>query len=338
CIIVNYLILQYVGSIGISAFAAVNSVMAIFWPVIFGMVAVTRMLLSITIGEEDRQSLAEIMRVLFKHGMLLCFGIVALIILMAVPFTNMFYQEPAETVYSLTVQGFRILPLCMPLAVLSLGFVAYTQAMENKFLSNVIPVVDGAVGVVSFSFILIPLMKLTGLYISNILNGVVCGLIILGYSIVRNRHFPKNIEEFLVIPDDFGVPKEERLDLEIHNLEEVTKVSEQIIDFSSKHNVDHRRANLSGLALEEMAINILKHGFAISPGRDHQIIIRVVHKDDYIILRILDNCTEFDPFKRITNDNDIADIYHTGIRIAYSTAKDVQYQNLLGLNVLTFSI
>ena len=39
CVIVNALILKFVGDIGISAFAAVNSVMAVFWPITFGMVA-----------------------------------------------------------------------------------------------------------------------------------------------------------------------------------------------------------------------------------------------------------------------------------------------------------
>ena len=59
CMIVNSLILRFVGSVGLSSFAASNSVMAIFWSLPFGMMAVDRMLLSVSVGEEDRKATLE---------------------------------------------------------------------------------------------------------------------------------------------------------------------------------------------------------------------------------------------------------------------------------------
>ena len=50
CFIVNFLVIQYVGTVGVSAFAASNSFLAIIWSVPFGMTAVARMLFSISIG------------------------------------------------------------------------------------------------------------------------------------------------------------------------------------------------------------------------------------------------------------------------------------------------
>ncbi len=46
-------------------------------------------------------------------------------------------------------------------------------------MSVVLPVCDGMIGVVLFSFILIPSMKMNGLYLANILNGVFCAAVIL---------------------------------------------------------------------------------------------------------------------------------------------------------------
>lgn len=70
----------------------------------------------------------------------------------------------------------------------------------------------------------------------------------------------------------------------------------------------------------------------------HSIDIRVVHKDDDIILRIRDDCVPFNPRERkaLTDPNDI--LKNAGIRIVYQIAKSVDYQNLLGLNVLTIRI
>ncbi len=347
CIIVNALILKFVGSTGISAFAAVNSVMAVFWPITFGMVAVTRMLLSITIGEEDRKSMTDIMRiVLFQGGLLQC-AISAFIIAMAVPFTNMFYHQPGEAVYSMTTMGFRLLPLCMPLAVLSLAFVCYAQATEKKFLSLVLPIVDGAVSVVVFSMILIPMFKMNGLYIANILNGFVCAAIIFGYAARKNGHFPKSLDELLLIPENFGAAPEDHLDIEIQqahgkdntaeNLAQVNTISEQVSQFCLQRGVDQHRAHNAGLALEEMAVNVVTHGFPMS-ARRHELDIRVVHKNDDVILRILDNCRSFNPLERMERFNAADPAENVGIHIVHGIVKDAQYQNLLGLNVLTLKI
>ncbi len=347
CIIVNALLLKYVGDTGISAFAAVNSVMAVFWPIVFGMVAVTRMLLSITIGEEDRRSMADIMRVVLHQGVLLQCAISAVIMLLAVPFTNMFYHTPSDAVYKMTVMGFRLLPLCMPLAVISLIFVCYAQATHKKFLSVFLPLMDGAVDVVLFSIILIPILKINGLYIANILNGLVCIVLILGYVISRGHRFPKTMEDLLLIPDNFGVSDKDRMDIEITQskdspmfsgqLAEVDDISENVTTFCAEHNIDHRRASNAALALEEMASNVVSYGFSSGHGK-HSIDIRVVYKDGDIIMRILDNCIAFNPLERMNQLNQSGSEENIGIRIVHGIVKDVQYQNLLGLNVLTLRI
>ncbi len=91
----------------------------------------------------------------------------------------MFYRDPSDPVYSMTVMGFRLLPLCMPLALFTLHYGIYAQTAEKKVMSLVLPVCEGMVGVVLFSFLLIPGMKMNGLYLANILNGFFCSAVVL---------------------------------------------------------------------------------------------------------------------------------------------------------------
>ncbi len=346
-IIVNALILKYIGDTGISAFAAVNSVMAVFWPVTFGMIAVTRMLLSITIGEEDRKSVADIMRVLLFQGTLLQCAVCALIILLSGPFTNMFYHDPSNPVYGMTLSGFRLLPLCMPLAVLSLGFVCFAQATNKKFLSVVLPLFDGAVNVVVFSFILIPILKINGLYIANILNGFVCAFLIFGYAICKSHRFPTTMEALLMIPESIGVSEEDRMDLEISEIADhpsfsgqmtrVEDISGRVLVFCTEHGIDHHRAENAALSLEEVSSNVVEYGFS-QKGLTHAIDIRVVCKNNDVILRVLDNCAAFNPLERMSQLSASGPDENIGIKIVHGIAKDIQYQNLLGLNVLTIRI
>jgi len=339
CLIVNALVLAYIGSDGMSSFAASNSVLAVIWAVPFGMVAVSRMLFSISIGEEDRRSLVTVFRIVLTRGMAMMALIVAALIFLAEPLTQMFYQDPSDPVYRMTVMGFRMLPLCMPLAVISLDFAAYAQTAEKKVLSTVLPVVDGMVGVTLCSLILIPSMKrMSALYLANILNGVICLAVIVISAWIHRKEFPNTFEECLDIPDDIGVGEEDRIDISVTKIEEVMAVSRQITAFCKEHGVDSRRGYFAGLCMEEMAGNVVEHGFK-SDDKAHSADIRVVLKGNEIILRIRDNCKGFDPailYAKATDEEDAGK--NVGIKLVYRIAKDVSYQNLLGMNVLTMRI
>ena len=337
CLIVNFLVLKYVGSVGLSSFAASNSVMAFFWPVVFGIGAVARMLFTVSIGEEDRRSLVDIMKLIMTWGMLIVLVIVAGLVLCAEPLTRLFYRDPSDPVYQYTVMAFRLLPLCMPFSLWSLAYVTYAQATEKK-VSVVIAVVDGMVGVVVCSFILIPVMQMNGLYISNILNGVICALIILISAWRALKRFPRSMEDMMAIPDDIGVGPEARIDISVTKSEDVVNVSRQISEFCRHRGIDGRRSYYASLCMEEMAGNVAKHGFTMD-NRQHSADIRVVLKDDGgIILRIRDDCTAFDPLAYHNAMQMEEDGKNLGIRMVYGIARNVEYQNLLGMNVLTIQI
>ena len=337
CLIVNFLILKYVGSAGISSFAASNSLLAVCWPLPFGMMAVARMLFSISLGEEDRKSLVNVMKIVMTRGLLVVAVMVAAIVLLAEPLTQLFYRDPSDPVYGYTVMGFRLLPLCMPLSVWSLVYVAYSQAAEKKIISVILPVVDGMLGVVACSFLLIPAMQMNGLYLSNILNGVICAVIVLIGAWLVLKRFPRSLEDMMAIPDRIGVGPDERIDISVTSMEEVNEISLRIGEFCRQRGIDPRRSFFASLCMEEMAGNVVLHGFH-KDKKQHSADIRVVHKDDEIILRIRDNCAAFDPsvYQRIMEPDDEGK--NVGIQLVYGIAKEISYQNLLGMNVLTIRI
>lgn len=336
-LIVNHLLEVFVGSVGISAFAAGDNIMRIFWSIPAGMLAVSRMLISVSIGEEDRQTLADIMRVMFRRFIPLMCVVCAGIMLCAVPMTRLFFRDPAEPVYMMTVWGLRILPICMPLSIICMHFTCYGQASGKQGLVHLLALLDGVVCVAGFTALLIPLIGMNSVYIANVLNGTVTTLVIIGYAWLRKKHFPRNMEELMVIPENFGVPEDHRMDLSVRSIEDVVSVAERVQAFCLSQGVDARRAYLAGLSMEEMAGNIVDHGFTKDHKR-HSIDVRVVHKNDDVILRIKDDCVPFDPGERqeITEGDDI--LKNIGIRMVFRTANDIQYQNILGLNVLTIRI
>lgn len=337
CLIINFLVLEYVGAVGISAFAASNSLLAVIWAIPFGMMAVARMLFSISIGEQDRRSLVDIMKIILTKCMLIMIGIVALLVIFAEPLTMIFYQNRLSEVYQMTVMGFRILPLCMPWSLISMHFSCFAQTAERKKLALVLPIVDGAVGVTVCSFILIPILKLNGLYVSNICNGVICFIIVLIASIIARKKFPTNLEGLMAIPAGIGVSEDDRIDITVRSIDDVVTVSQQVIDFCESKGFDSRRSYFAGLCLEEMTGNVVEHGFN-TDNKPHSVDIRVIKKDDNLILRIRDNCKAFDPSERAKVMGVDQTGKNIGIQLVYKIAEKVEYQNLLGMNVLTIRI
>ena len=89
--------------------------------------------------------------------------------------------------------------------------------------------------------------------------------------------------------------------------------------------------------MEEMATNIVQHGFA-KDRKKHSADVRVVHKDGDVILRIKDDCVPFDPSDRQRMADAEDKTKNIGIRMVFRMASEVRYQNILGLNVLTVRI
>ena len=121
-VLINALILRYVGELGISAFSTANSFLGLFWAVPNGMLAVSRMAFGVSIGEEDRKTLADVMQNALLRFAPLMAGISAVLILLARQLTFLYYHDASAPVFEMTEWGFRILPLCMPLSVISMHF------------------------------------------------------------------------------------------------------------------------------------------------------------------------------------------------------------------------
>ena len=141
----------------------------------------------------------------------------------------------------------------------------------------------------------------------------------------------------MAVPDSFGAEEDERIDISVRSMDEVMWVSRQITGFCEKRGIDRRRSFLAGLCMEEMAGNIVTHGFAMD-RKKHSVDVRVIHSGEDIILRIRDNCAAFNPseYARIMEPGETGK--NVGIQIVYSMAGSVSYQNLLGMNVLTMRI
>ena len=335
--ILNGLMLKYVGNAGLSAFGVTDSFLNMFWAVPLGMAAVSRMLLSVSVGEEDRESLKVIVKTMLTKCMCVVTVMMAFLILMAVPFTRLYFHDPSQPVFQMTVDGFRIIPISMPLGLVCQTTSNYGQVMGKRLMVHILSIIDGFAAMCLSALFLTPLLGMNGIYLSAVVNGIITVIYPIVYAAIFNRHMPRNFDELLMIPDSFGVNENDRMDLSVSRMEEVVNTAEQVQSFCRSRGIDSSRANYAGLFIEEMAGNVIDHGFH-KDKKQHSVDIRVAYKDDGVILRIKDDCIPFNPKERLamTDPNQVEK--NLGIRMMYSFARDIQYQNILGLNALTVKL
>lgn len=331
--VLNMIIIKYVGPEGLCVFSAIDTFGCIYYATTAGIGTATRLLVSVYYGEKDRTGLIEILRIAIRKGLLLVCLVSVVLSALCVPFTNIFFSPADGLVYSMTIMGFLLFPLSCPLSCVMAIAQNYYQCIERMKIIHVLSFVDGVAGVCVSAAILAPFLQMNGVWIAQILNGVYIAVILIVYSVMQNHRFPRNIAELAAVPE---FDECYHLDFSIGTKEEVVNVSQRIIDFCSEHGVDSRHSMYAGLCMEELAGNVVSHGF--SDGKKHSIDIRLMVDDEGILLRLKDDCRSFNP-KEAGELFDSKDITHNiGLRIIGKLVKKMNYQTLFGLNVLTIQV
>lgn len=336
-ITLNRILLRYVGNAGLSAQSALNMLNGLFVAFALGIGATLRMLASIFFGEEDRDSLKRLMRIALTKTFPMSFIVTVLVAALSAFIASIFFPDRSSDVFMLTRQLFLIYSLCIPLIVLVQIISNYLQAGGHNIFVNVLSVFDGFFSMIIPALILAPRMGALGVWISNPIGIMLTLLLSLGYACVFNKGFPKTADEWMLFRDGFGVPDEDRLDIAIRNMDDVMSTAEQVQVFCEEHGMDGRTAYYSALCMEEMAGNVVDHGFTKDNKKDHVVEARVICKDGKIMLRLKDDCVRFDPMERAgqhTGDP----FRNVGLKMVTSISEEMTYQHMMGLNVLTIRI
>lgn len=334
--LLNMIMLTFVGETGVAAFGAVSTLGGMYYAATAGVASATRLLASVYVGEEDRTGLLDIMKTAVYKGVGMVAGLAVLFMVLSGILTGFFYGPEAGEVYGMTRLGFLLFPLSMPFSCFCCVFSNYFQCREQMGIVNLLSLTDGVLGVGLFSILLAPILGMTGVWMAQILGGVLTNVLVIAYARKKQKAWPRNVESLLVLDRDFGVAEEDRIDLTVRNMEEVLQLSEKVMEFCTGHGVEHKRALYAGLCVEEMAGNIVDHGFA--SGKTHCIDIRVLYRENELLLRLKDDCRPFNP-KQVKELFDPQDVTRNlGLRMVAGMAKSIRYQNSFGLNVLTITV
>ena len=333
----NRLLLTYAGEDGLSALSAFNMICSLILAVAIGTGATVRMLSSVFIGEENREGLKALMRIVFTKVIAFVLVLTLAVVLLAPLLAGIFFPDRASTVFRLTRQLIVIYGCFIPLMLACIVYSSYAQAAGHHLYDNLVSLSDGFFGVVIPAALLAPRFGALGVWTAFAISLLITASITLAYILIRSKKWPGSADEWLLLKPEFG--RSEHLVMTLHNMDEVMKSSGQVEGFCLAHDLPLKISMHSGLCIEEIGGNIVQHGFR-ADKRAHSIEVRIVLRENGVILVIKDDCIPFNPkeWYEITKPDAEDPLANIGIRMVLGLAEEVDYQNLLGLNVLTIRL
>ncbi len=333
---VNQLLLSVGGSDGVAAYSVISTIGNIGFAVGGGIASVTLLLSGIFYNEEDKKSVLDIIRSSVFFALILNIALVAVVIILAPQITALFVDNPGSNAGLITLGGLQLYAFCFIPSSLNTNFKNYYQGIERPKLTQVISVFQNFVFTAIYAFVFSKLFGLNGIWISFVCGETTNFIVMSIYVWTKSKIRGIRAEAYAYLPDGFG-EDDNSIEMNITNVDDAISASNKSAEFCITNGQSRRISMLVGLSIEEIAMNILKHG--CNDGKKHNISVKLKKKETgEWQLRVRDDCRNFDPVKYLELHTAGDGFAHIGIRMIFGLVKEANYVNSLGLNNLTLTL
>ena len=329
----NKILLDIGKNAGVAAYSVISTVGNFCYCFGSGIASVALLLSSVFYSEEDKSSLRMLLRTMCRYAIIIDLTLTVAVILAAPSLVWLFLRSDPGTA-AMATAGLRLFALSLLPCVFNTGLKNYYQGVNRTGFTETISVMQNFVFTALFAFVLSRVLGITGVWL-----GFVCGesltlLIIASVVWIREKKIVISAEAFSMLPKNFGVPESDCLELSVRTMEEAAAASRKAAEFCAAHGENSKNSMLISLCVDEMVTNILNHGFT-KDRREHNVDLRIMFKDKTRVIRIRDNCVNFDPTMYFELHKQDDPVSHFGIRMVMKMVKSANYVNSLGLNNLT---
>ena len=332
----NHVAVGIGGTASVAALAIWNNLLSLIETLPKSQAQAIQQISGMLIGESDRTSILRLAKIAIKFSLQVSL-LVAVILIFAAPLiVNLYISGEDIEVTTMSVEAVRW--MAMTLAVMAINQILYYfYAAYGRFtLVSATAVADNILFIVPLVLVMTHFFGVTGIWAAFLLSKLAMLLAIIVGVWIYNRKISFRLEDLLLLSEDFGSPKNPQINVTVTSQKEVEKLSEQVQNFCENNGIDGKRSLRAAICIEEMARNIVEHGFA--DGKKHSVDIRVIIQGDEVTIRLRDDCRPFNPKKwhEIHNPENKTD--NIGVRMVFAIARDVKYISILKLNCLIIKI
>ncbi|MBR6916579.1 MAG: ATP-binding protein [Clostridia bacterium] len=336
-ILLNGIAIKLAGDSGVAAYSALTSTTFIVASLGWGIGGAVFMMGGMSYGEQDPENLKNVVSTATRDIFTFVVPLAAVTFAVS-PLIAGFFLPEDKGACDMACSAIRCYAISLPFLAFNVSAANYHQAIGRRRGANIINIFIEFACTAAMALILQLFFGVKGIWYAFPAGAaLLCVGIILRAVIGRNKN-KRGLDAYMLLPPDFGVPDEDCIERSLHSIDEVVTLSEEVVGFCAAHDIPSKDANRLALCIEEMAGNVIEHGF--SDGKPHHLEVRVLVKDQHIILRLRDDCVRFD--LREQAEKWSFDPEHPerniGIRMVMHAAKDITYTNSMKTNNLIVTI
>ncbi|MBO4692993.1 MAG: ATP-binding protein [Clostridia bacterium] len=333
--VLNKILLEVGQTVAVAAYSVISTVGNICYCFGSGVAAVALLLSSMFYSDEEKSALRNLVKTMTFYAVVLDVAVTVIVLFTAPLLVGLFLDNPAAE--DISVIGLRLFSLSLLPCSLNTTFKNYYQGVNKTGFTQAISVMQNFAFTAFFAFILSRFIAATGVWLAYVCGETLTFFVITAVVWINYKRASFSADAYSFLPNDFGAHGDDYIEMTVNTKEGAVEASVNAGEFCKRHGESERNCKLISLCVEEMTNNIVEHGFT-ADKQDHSIDVRLLFKNEKRIIRIRDNCVDFDPTKYIELHKSDDPAAHIGIRMVMKMVKSANYVNSLGLNNLTLEL
>ena len=336
-IVINSLALKLAGDSGVAAYSTMNSTSFVVGALGWGIGGAVLIMGGMTVGEQDTRGLVTVIKTALKD-ILVGVVILAAAVFAAAPLiARLFITEAGET-RDMAALAIRCYAAALPFLAFNVSCANHFQTISRKAESYAVNICIELVCTALSALVLSSFMGVTGLWLAFPVGQALMSLVIILRAVFGRDKSRNGLASYLMLPTGFGVNENDCIERSVSSMDEVVALSVDVGRFCRSHGIGKKEANRVALCIEEMAGNVIEHGFG--DGKPHHLDVRVIVKDGRTVLRMRDDCEFFDlreQAKKWSFDPEHPE-KNIGVRMVMASSQDIAYTRTMKTNNLIVTV
>ena len=336
-ILLNSLILRLAGDMGVTALSAMTGTTFVLGALGWGIGGAVLIMGGMMVGEQNLSGLKTVVNTALRDIIFFVVCFAAVIALAAPLIAALFIPEPGE-LRQMATAAIRCYAICLPFLALNVSAANYFQSISRSLGANLVNIGIEVAFPAAVAWLLSAFLGVRGVWMAFPVGQALLSCVVVARFLLARDPARTGVEAHLQLKPGFGVPPEDCIERSVQQMDEVIALCNEAYDFCVGHGFDKKTANRLSLCIEEMAGNVVEHGF--SDGKPHHLDLRVLEKDGQLTLRMRDDCTLFDLKEKAANwapDPEHPE-KNIGIRLVLAAAKDIVYSGAMNTNNLIITV
>ncbi len=221
----NRMAVALANGVGVAAYAVIGNFAGLLEIIPKSLGSATQMISGILIGEQDRNSILRLVKIALKYSLILSLTTMAAMFL-AAPLIADIYIPTDPPANQMVCEGVQLFIAFLPFYTIATVFQYFHQAYGRFKLVSILSVVSNIGFVVPIVLLLKPHFGIASLWLAFPLNAAAYLLTIFFITCRHCGRITFRLEDYLLLPEKFGTPKDKQLDITVTTKEEVFGLSE----------------------------------------------------------------------------------------------------------------